>query len=78
MFDQRSSAAADQSDRRLEAGDEEYSVEIRSGTWTQKPQKYHARSLKALRARYADTRGNAELDAILEATGCLRWLAASG
>jgi len=58
----------------LQAGDEEYSVEIRSGTWTQKPQKYHARSYKALRERYAAVADRSQLDPILERTGCLSWL----
>jgi hypothetical protein len=30
-----------------------------------------------LRAKYAEVRGNAQLDGILESTGCLRWLALS-
>ena len=58
------------------AGEDEFTVELRSGTWTQKPQKYHARSLAKLRERYADAAGDATLDALLEATGCLRWMRA--
>ena len=69
---------SDANARAIADGSEEFSIALDGQTWMQKPQKYHARSLKALRARYADTRGNAELAAILEATGCLRWLAASG
>jgi hypothetical protein len=52
---------------------EEFTVELASGKWRQKPQKYHARSLAALRARYAGAR-SAGLDAVLERTGCLKWL----
>ena len=37
----------------LDAGREEFTVELAGSTWTQKPQKYHAKSLAALRARYA-------------------------
>ena len=55
----------------LGAGDEEYSVEIRTGTWTQKPQKYHARSLGKLREKYAAVADKAALDPILEQAGCL-------
>ena len=52
---------------------EEFTVELASGKWRQKPQKYHARSLAALRARYAAAK-SAELDAVLERTGCASWL----
>ena len=34
-------------------GAEEFSVELAGRTWTQKPQKYHAKSLRALREKYA-------------------------
>ena len=67
---------SDANARAIAANAEELSVELASGKWTQKPQKYHARSLAALRARYAAAK-RAELDALLARTGCLRWLAAS-
>ena len=51
-------------------GEEEFSVELAGETWTQQPQKYHAKSLAALRARYAGAKTPA-LDALLEETGCL-------
>jgi len=44
--------------------------------WTQKPQKYHARSLGMLRARYAAVADKAALDPVLEAAGCLAGLRA--
>ena len=53
---------------------EEFSVELAGRRWTQKPQKYHAKSLAALRRRYAAVADREELDAVLAATGCLRWL----
>jgi glutathione S-transferase len=56
-------------------GQEEYTIELDEGTWDQKPQKYHARSLKALRERYAAVSDKSALDPILEKTGCLAWLA---
>ncbi len=59
----------------LEAGDEEFTVELPSGAWTQKPQKYHARSLGKLRERYAAVTDKSALDPILERAGCLSWLA---
>ena len=55
----------------IEAGSEEFSVELAGSTWTQKPQKYHAKSLQALRAKYAATGSDGALDALLERSGCL-------
>jgi len=66
---------SDANAKALAAGEEEFSVELASGTWTQKPQKYHARSLAALRDRYAAVSDRTALDPILEQTGCLQWLA---
>ena len=57
-------------------GQDEFSVDLASGTWTQKPQKYHARSLAALRRKYGELSDRAQIDAVLESTGCLQWLAA--
>jgi glutathione S-transferase len=59
----------------LADGSEEFSVELDGKTWDQKPQKYHARSLKALRERYAAVADKSALDEILERTGCRSWLA---
>jgi len=55
----------------LDAGREEFSVELAGKTWTQKPQKYHAKSLAALRAKYALVTDRSALDPLLEKTGCL-------
>jgi len=55
-------------------GLEEFSVELPSGSWTQKPQKYHARSLGKLRTRYAALEDTSLLDPVLERTNCLRWM----
>jgi glutathione S-transferase len=55
---------------------EEFSVMLGGETWTQKPQKYHARSLGMLRARYADIADKTTLDPVLEAAGCLAGLRA--
>ncbi|RIL06345.1 MAG: glutathione S-transferase family protein [Proteobacteria bacterium] len=54
----------------LADGRESFTVALGGGAWTQKPQKYHAKSFAALRAKYAAARGGA-LDALLERTGCL-------
>ena len=58
----------------LAAGQDEFSVELDGRRWTQPPQKYHAKSLGALRARYAELADKSAIDPILERTGCLRWL----
>jgi glutathione S-transferase len=58
----------------LAAGQDEFTGRLAGHDWTQKPQKYHARSLQALRHRYSAARGP-ELDAILADVGCLDGLA---
>jgi glutathione S-transferase len=65
---------SDANAKALAAGEDEFTIDLDGHAWTQKPQKYHARSLTALRKRYADVGDNAALDAILDSTGCLRWL----
>ena len=54
--------------------DESFEVELDGRSWEQKPQKYHARSLKKLRERYAAVDDKSALEPILEETGCLQWL----
>jgi glutathione S-transferase len=66
---------SDANARALAAGESEFEVELGGAGYRQQVQKYHARSLAALRARYAAAGGQA-LDALLERTGCLRWLRA--
>jgi glutathione S-transferase len=58
----------------LAAGDEEFTVELGGRAWTQKPQKYHARSLAVLRANYAELADRSAIDPVLEKTGCLAYL----
>jgi glutathione S-transferase len=60
--------------RALTAGDRAVEVELDGVVWRQEPQKYHAKSLGALRARYAAVHGDDELERVLEGTGCLAWL----
>ncbi|MEW6267659.1 MAG: glutathione S-transferase family protein [Thermodesulfobacteriota bacterium] len=62
--------------RALAAGAAEVEAEIDGKPFRQEPQKYHAKSLAALRARYAALRERAALDAILDAAGCRAFLAA--
>jgi hypothetical protein len=58
----------------IEAGREEFTLDLAGSTWTQKPQKYHAKSLAVLRARYAAVREKDLLDGVLDRAGCLAWL----
>jgi len=55
----------------MSSGAEEFTVELASGTWTQKPQKYHAKSLITIRERYQAVADKGALDPVLEAAGCL-------
>ncbi len=55
---------------------DEFSVTLGDRMWTQKPQKYHARSLGMLRTRYAGIADKRDLDLILAAAGCLAGLRA--
>jgi len=66
---------SDANARAIAAGDEEFSCQLDGHSWTQKPQKYHARSLAAIRTKYAAVADNGELDGVLERTGCKAWLA---
>lgn len=65
---------SDANARAIAAGQEEFSIDLDGHPWSQKPQKYHARSLAALRKRYAAVAGNELLAETLAATGCLPWL----
>jgi glutathione S-transferase len=69
---------SDANAKAIATGQEEFTVDLAGGTWTQKPQKYQAKSLQALRERYAAVSEKRALDPILEKTGCLRWLSAAG
>ena len=60
----------------LREGQEEFSVTLGNGVWTQKPQKYHTRSLGMLRAKYAGIADKQSLDMVLAAAGCLAGLRA--
>jgi glutathione S-transferase len=65
---------SDANARALASQSAEFSVELGGRRWTQKPQKYHAKSLAELRRRHASAGDRSELDPILERTGCLRYL----
>ncbi len=55
----------------VEAGDESFSVALAGTEWTQRPQKYHARSLRVLRDKYRSYGAGEQLNALLERAGCL-------
>jgi hypothetical protein len=55
-------------------GKEQFSVILGDHVWIQKPQKYHARSLGMLRAKYAAVPDKSVLDPVLDAAGCLAGL----
>jgi glutathione S-transferase len=61
-------------ERALAEAREEFGVTLAGKTWTQKPQKYHARSLGMLRAKYAAVEDKTALDPVLETAGCLAGL----
>ena len=60
--------------RALQEGEESFSVTLGGKDYVQGPQKYHARSLNALRERYAAVTDKSALDPILAAAGCLPYL----
>lgn len=58
----------------LAAGKDSFTAELEGKSFTQQPQKYHAKSLQVLRDRYRGVADKSALDPILERTGCLAWL----
>jgi glutathione S-transferase len=60
--------------RALAAGEARFSVDLPGGAYVQGPQKYHAKSLAALRDKFTAVKGDAKLSAILETTGCAAYL----
>jgi len=62
--------------RALEKGEATFHVTLAGLPFEQETQKYHAKSLAVLRARYATVADRDALDPILERAGCLSWLAA--
>ncbi|HEX7410488.1 MAG TPA: glutathione S-transferase family protein [Candidatus Binatia bacterium] len=62
----------------LAAGQKEFSMTLAGKPYTQETQKYHAKSLAALRARYAAVADKSALDVILKDTGCYEGLQAAG
>ena len=65
---------SDANARAIAGGAEGFAVDVAGGRWTQAPQRYHARSLRALKEKYAAFTERDALDPVLEATGCRAWL----
>jgi hypothetical protein len=61
-------------EKAISNGKGEFNVTLGDHVWTQKPQKYHARSLGMLRAKYTAVRDKTALDPVLDAAGCLAGL----
>lgn len=57
-------------------GRAEFTVELDGKNWTQKPQKYHAKSLAALREKYNALPNKQEVDKVLDRAGCRQGLRA--
>ncbi len=55
----------------LRSNEETFKVELMGHTWSQTPQKYHAKSLSALQKKYAAVADKRQLDSILEQSHCL-------
>lgn len=56
----------------INEGHEEFSMTLSEGTWTQKPQKYHAKSLGMLRDKFTAFEHNQAVTGALEQTDCLK------
>ncbi len=63
----------------LARGDEKFEVDLNGRPFVQQTQKYHARSLAALKQKYADAAAQTDdesmLTPLLKRSGCLDWLA---
>jgi glutathione S-transferase len=58
----------------LKQGREQFEVTLAGKNYTQAPQKYHAKSLQALKAKFSLVAERQNLASILRNTGCLSWL----
>ncbi|MDP3239192.1 MAG: hypothetical protein Q8M69_02075, partial [Reyranella sp.] len=55
-------------------GDKSFTMSLGGAEWTQEPQKYHARSLAEIRAKFAIAKDAPGLEEILREGGCLDFL----
>jgi glutathione S-transferase len=61
-------------DEAIAGGRKTFSLTLGGAPFTQETQKYHAKSLAVVRARYAAIADRSELDPILDQAGCRTWL----
>ena len=59
----------------IAAGDKTFEMSLGGTTWSQEPQKYHARSLAEIRRKFTAAKTAPGLEAILRESGCLAGLA---
>ncbi|HPG29065.1 MAG TPA: glutathione S-transferase family protein [Myxococcota bacterium] len=64
----------------IESGSETFTVDLAGEPFSQKPQKYHAKSLRALQTKYAalSAGDRKAVDPVLERTGCLEAMRGGG
>ena len=55
----------------IERGDKNFEMSLGGASWSQEPQKYHARALAEIRRKYAAAKGVPGLETILKDSGCL-------
>jgi glutathione S-transferase len=60
--------------RAIAAGEKTFTLPLEGRPFSQETQKYHAKSLATLRAKWAAARGHAPLATLMHDTGCARWL----
>ena len=60
----------------IERGDKSFEMTLGGASWSQEPQKYHARALAEIRRKYAAAKGAPGLETILNQSGCLPYLTA--
>jgi hypothetical protein len=65
---------SDANAKALAAGEREFTLALEGRAFTQETQKYHAKSLAALRVRYAAVGDKSALDPVLRETGCRKWV----
>ncbi|HSS83851.1 MAG TPA: glutathione S-transferase family protein, partial [Reyranella sp.] len=58
----------------IERGDKNFEMTLGGAAWSQEPQKYHARALAEIRRKYAAAKNAPGLEAILDESGCLKYL----
>ena len=58
----------------LKQNKELFSVNLKNEKYTQKPQKYHAKSLESLKKRFQKIHNPKQIKSILTDYNCLQWL----